>query len=77
MKSFDVKLTSVTDVKTFSAAAGKLDADIDVVAGRYIIDAKSIMGLFSLDLSGPVRVEVNGTDAEAESFRKSIEQFVV
>ncbi len=41
---------------------------MDVLSGRYVINAKSIMGLFSLDLSHPVKVEVHGTDAESVPF---------
>ena len=44
-------LNSINDVKRFVAAASARPCDIDVVSGRYIIDAKSIMGIFSIDLS--------------------------
>jgi phosphotransferase system HPr-like phosphotransfer protein len=77
MKSFLVQLTSIADVKTFVTAASTQACDIDVVSGRYIIDAKSIMGLFSLDLLKPIRVEVQGSDAEADAFRAEIAALVV
>ena len=72
MKSFMVKLTSIADVKNFVSAASVQPCDIDVVSGRYTIDAKSIMGLFSLDLTTPIRVEVQGTDEQADTFREVV-----
>ena len=67
-----VQLTSISDVKQFVTAACSQPCDIDVVAGRYVIDAKSIMGIFSVDLSKPIAVEVHGTEADTEAFRNTI-----
>ena len=53
---FMVLLTSVADVKDFVDAASLYPYEVDVKAGRYVINGKSIMGLFSVDLSGPVTV---------------------
>ena len=77
MKSFLVKLTSIADVKNFVSAATLQPCDIDVVSGRYTIDAKSIMGLFSLDLTTPIRVEVQGSDEEADAFQATVADLVV
>ena len=77
MKSFLVKLTSIADVKNFVSAASLQPFDIDVVSGRYTIDAKSIMGLFSLDLTAPIRVEVQSTDEDADLFRSVVADLVV
>ena len=77
MKSFLVKLTSIADVKNFVSAASLQPFDIDVVSGRYTIDAKSIMGLFSLDLTTPIRVEVQSTDEDADLFRSVVADLVV
>ncbi len=77
MKSFEVLLTSIADVKKFVNAACEQPFDIDIVSGRYIIDAKSIMGIFSIDLAKPIRVEVHGTEEDAEAFHAAVEQFVV
>ena len=71
MTSFAVQLTSVADIKEFVDAANRLDCDVDVICGRYLVDGKSIMGL-----SAPIRVEVHGTDAQGESFRRAIGRFV-
>ena len=57
MQSVTIMLNTVTDVKTFVNVVSKYDFDVDLVSGRYAIDGKSIMGIFSLDLSKPIRVE--------------------
>ena len=76
MKSFNVMLASINDVKTLVNAANEQRCDIDLVSGRYIIDAKSIMGIFSLDLAKPIIVEVHGTDEEADGFKTRLKDFV-
>jgi len=62
MKTFDVMLNSIVDVKNFVNIVNKYDFEVDLTSGRYVVDAKSIMGIFSLDLGKPIRVEVH-TDA--------------
>ena len=59
-----VNLNSIEKVKAFTDRVQKLDEDIDLVSGRYVVDAKSILGIFSLDLSKPIRVELNGSANE-------------
>ena len=73
---FQVLLTSVADVKRFVDVATAYPYDVDVSTERYIVNGKSIMGLFSIDLSAPIRVEVHGTDAQGESFRRAVGRFV-
>lgn len=58
MPRFELTLSSVNDIKHFVNAASACPCDVDVIAGRYLVNGKSIMGLFSLDLSQPVEVEV-------------------
>ncbi|MCL2085163.1 MAG: HPr family phosphocarrier protein [Oscillospiraceae bacterium] len=77
MKLFDVQLASISDVKSFVNAACLQPFDIDIVSGRYIIDAKSIMGIFSVDLSKPIRVEVHGTDEDGQTFCEAIKEFII
>lgn len=77
MHSFNVSLSSIEDVKKFVDAASHCDQEVDVVSGRYVINAKSIMGLFSLDLAKPIAVEVHGTDAQGQAFQSAVSQFVV
>ena len=76
MKTFNVLLTSINDVKTFVNTASDQPFDIDIVSGRYIVDAKSIMGIFSIDLAKPIQVEVHGTDADCETFCAAVKDFI-
>ena len=64
MKSGRISLNSLDKVKSFVNDLTKFDVDFDLVSGRYVIDAKSIMGIFSLDLSKPIDLNIH---AEAES----------
>ena len=54
MKTVKISLNSIDKVKSFVNDVTKFDYDFDLVSGRYVIDAKSIMGVFSLDLSKPI-----------------------
>lgn len=62
MTSVKISLDSIEKVKSFVNSISKFDCDFDLVSGRYIIDAKSIMGIFSLDLSRPIELNIQGTD---------------
>ena len=75
MKSFNIMLRSITDVKDFVNLVNKYDFDVDLSSGRYIVDAKSIMGIFSLDLSKPIKVEAHVADCEG--FCDEIAKFTV
>ncbi len=75
MKSFNISLKSITDVKDFVNIVNKYDFDIDLTSGRYVVDAKSIMGIFSLDLSKPIRVDVHTDDCG--NFCEEIKNFMV
>ncbi|MCR5648321.1 MAG: HPr family phosphocarrier protein [Oscillospiraceae bacterium] len=77
MNTFHIKLVSIEDVKNFITEANKCPEDIDVVSGRYTIDAKSVLGIFSLDLSKTLEVVVHGTDKDAESFCEAVRSVVV
>ena len=75
MKEYKVLLATINDVKKFVNIVGKYDYDIDLVSGRYAIDAKSIMGIFSLDLSKPIELHAHSDDTA--DFEKEIEPFRV
>ena len=64
MRTFNILLKSINDVKDFVNIVNKYDFDVDLTSGRYIVDAKSIMGIFSLDLSKPIKVEVHNEDPD-------------
>ena len=73
MEVFSIILNSINDVKEFVSIVTRYEFDIDLISGRYIVDAKSIMGIFSLDLLSPITV-VAHTDY-AEDFFEKIEKF--
>ena len=58
MKTFYINLSSLDRVKEFESDVSKLDGDFDLVSGKYIVDAKSMMGIFSLDLTKPVQLNI-------------------
>lgn len=68
MKQRRVYLPTIEDAKEFVAAAMKCDFDIDIFYNRIIIDAKSILGVLSLDLKRVLTVEFNGENQEFEAF---------
>lgn len=75
MKTFNILLNSINDVKNFVNTVNKYDFDVDLTSGRYVVDAKSIMGIFSLDLSKPIKVEVFSDEADA--FVAEMKDFIV
>lgn len=62
MKTVKISLNSIDKVKSFVNDVTKFDSDFDLVSGRYVIDAKSIMGIFSLDLSKPIDLSIHGEE---------------
>jgi len=64
MKTFNIMLKSINSVKDFVNIVSKYDFDVDLTSGRYVVDAKSIMGIFSLDLSKPIIVTVHSDDCD-------------
>ena len=74
MQVFNIMLNSINDVKEFVNIVSKYDFDIDLTSGRYVVDAKSIMGIFSLDLSKPIKVEVHSD--ECDKFVDELSKFI-
>ena len=64
MISFKISLNSIDDVKNFVNIVTGCPYDIDLTSGRYVVDAKSIMGIFSLDLSKPIEVNIHNDNAD-------------
>lgn len=69
MVSVNIMLNTINDVKNFVNTVSKYDFEVDLTSGRYVIDAKSIMGIFSLDLSKPIKL-----DARCEKDSKFLEE---
>lgn len=65
---FEVCLPTVNDVKNFVDITTRIQCEVDVLSGRYVVDGKSIMALFSVDLSRPIKVVILDGEAEAETF---------
>ncbi|MBP3611475.1 MAG: HPr family phosphocarrier protein [Lachnospiraceae bacterium] len=59
MTTVNICLDSIDKVKAFVNTITKFDSDFDLISGRYVIDAKSIMGIFSLDLSKPIQLDIH------------------
>ena len=75
MTKTTVFLQAINDVKEFVNIVMKYDFDIYLGSGRYAIDAKSIMGIFSLDLSKPIQLNAHTDDAE--DLLKDLNKFIV
>ena len=70
-----ISLQAINDVKDFVNTVMLFNYDIDLVSGRYAVDAKSIMGIFSLDLSKPIQLNAHTDDAE--DLLKDLNKFIV
>lgn len=65
MTTVNICLDSIDKVKSFVNEITKFDSDFDLISGRYVIDAKSIMGIFSLDLSKPIELTIHNDNADS------------
>jgi len=74
MKSINIRLSLAENVKTFVNVVNRYPYDMDLRAGRHVVDAKSILGIFSLDLSKPITLEVYTDDCD--DLLKDIQPFV-
>ena len=75
MKKISISLSSIANVKEFVEMVTMSDFEIDLVSGRYTVDAKSIMGIFSLDLAKPIELVAHTDNADA--LFKKLEKFAV
>ncbi|MBR5178356.1 MAG: HPr family phosphocarrier protein [Lachnospiraceae bacterium] len=76
MKSVKISLNSIDAVKSFVNTVSKYESDFDLVSGRYVIDAKSIMGIFSLDLSKPIELNIHSED-QFDEIIESLKPYIV
>ena len=76
MKTVQISLNSIDKVKSFVNEISKFDNDFDLVSGRYVIDAKSIMGIFSLDLSKPINLNMHA-DENMNAIMEAIKPYVI
>jgi len=80
-KTYTILLDSINQVKDFANMINRFHCDVDLSSGRYVIDAKSIMGIFSLDLQSPLTLTIYGDnetdEAEIADIEKALQPFLV
>lgn len=76
MKTVKISLNSIDKVKSFVNEITKFDNEFDLVSGRYVIDAKSIMGIFSLDLSKPIDLNIHA-EKEMEDILNALPPYLI
>lgn len=76
MKTVEISLNSIDKVKSFVNIITKFDYDFDLISGRYVIDAKSIMGIFSLDLSKSIDLNIH-SENDVDEILEKLKPFIV
>lgn len=77
MKTIQILINSTDRIKEFVSDTSKINADLDLVSDRYVINAKSIMGIFSLDLAKPVRLDIYAEKEELDEIMKRLQKYMV
>ena len=75
MQEINIVLRDIQSIREFVKEVVTLDYDVDLVQGIYIVDAKSIMGIFALDITSPIKLVAHTEDAS--SFFEAIDRFLV
>ena len=76
MTCLRISLNSIGKVKSFVNAITQFDFDFDLISGRYVIDAKSIMGIFSLDLSKPIELAIH-TETGLDEIMEVLKPYII
>ena len=77
MASVTIRLNSIGEVKEFNRIAATVPGDVDLHSGRYCVDAKSIMGIFSLDLSKPINLNIHAEGSALDTILAVVEPYVI
>lgn len=77
MQTVEISLNTMEKAKSFNNEIAKFDYDFDLISGRYVIDAKSIMGIFSLDLSKPIELAIHAGEEELDGVMAALEPYLV
>ena len=78
MKKIMIQLTTIADIRDLVNIANMSEVDLDLVSGRYVVDAKSIMGIFSLDVMKPIELIIHtDNDEVAQELLNQLERFIV
>lgn len=75
MKTVEIRLSTIADVRDFVNIVSATDIDVDLSSGRYIVDGKSIMGIFSLDLLSPIKLTAHADDPS--DLLKALDKFII
>lgn len=75
MREVQIFLKSIADVKKFVQTITMFSGDFELISGKYIVDAKSILGLFSVDLSKPVTLRIEGDDSKLNEVLEAIKEY--
>lgn len=75
MTTVKIRLTTIADIRDFVNLVTACENEVDLASGRYVVDAKSIMGIFSLDLMQPLTMTVHSDDCG--DFLQKISRFIV
>ena len=72
-----ILLETIESVKKFVSIIANLDADFELISGRYIVDAKSVLGIFSIDLSKPVLLRIHAEGDKLNLIKEAVQEFAV
>ncbi|MBR6955145.1 MAG: HPr family phosphocarrier protein [Clostridia bacterium] len=73
MKKYEIRMTLPESVKRFVNIVNKYDFDMDLRAGRHVVDAKSVLGIFSLDLSRVITLEIEDENIPEDQLKALLE----
>lgn len=78
MNTFNISINTIDKVKRFVNLTNRCEADVDIISGRLLVDAKSIMGIFSMDLTRPMTLRIHESNTEKlEEYKKLFEEFII
>lgn len=76
MKTIKIYLDSIESIKSFTNAISKFDFDFDLSSGRYVVDAKSIMGVLSLNLGDPIDLTIHAEGSDLAEAEKALKDYI-
>lgn len=78
MNTFNISINTIDKVKRFVNLTNRCEADVDIISGRLLVDAKSIMSIFSMDLTRHMTLRVHESNIEKlEEYKKLFEEFII
>lgn len=77
MREVQIRLENIDKVKNFVSAVSEFNEELDIIRERYVINAKSILGIFSLDLSKPLHFRVHAGEERAEEILEAVKEYII